>query len=93
MISSARAAIRPAQPDDLQGVLDVHAQQGSRPEGPASRLESDTWKRMMDTAGLAVYVAEAEDAVVGTATAMVMPNVTYECAPTVFVEAVVVLRP
>ena len=42
-------------------------------------------------AGLTVYVAEADDEVVATASAMVMPNVTYGCAPTVFVEAVVVL--
>jgi GNAT superfamily N-acetyltransferase len=46
---------------------------------------------MMETAGLTVYVAEVDDVVVGTATSMVMPNVTYGCAPTVFVEAVVVL--
>jgi GNAT superfamily N-acetyltransferase len=45
---------------------------------------------MMTTADLSVYVAEVEDAVVGTATAMVMPNVTYRCAPTLVVEAVVV---
>lgn len=46
---------------------------------------------MMETAGLTVYVATGDDAVVGTATAMVMPNVIYGCAPTVFIEAVVVL--
>lgn len=46
----------------------------------------------MATAGLTVYVAEVDDAgVVATATAMVMPNVTYGCAPTVFIEAVVVM--
>jgi GNAT superfamily N-acetyltransferase len=91
MISSASAAVRPAHRDDLQSVLDAHAQQGSRPEGPASRVERDTWERMIAAAGLTVYVAEVEDAVVGTATAMVMPNLTYGCAPTVFIEAVVVL--
>jgi GNAT superfamily N-acetyltransferase len=46
---------------------------------------------MMETAGLTVYVATVDDAVVGTATAMVMPNVIYGCAPTLFIEAVVVL--
>lgn len=45
----------------------------------------------MCTADLHIYVAEVEDAVVGTAAAMLMPNVTYGCAPTAFIEAVVVL--
>ncbi|HEX6419439.1 MAG TPA: GNAT family N-acetyltransferase [Acidimicrobiales bacterium] len=91
MISHAPAAVRTADRDDLQAVLDVHARQGGRPAGPPSRLERDTWDRMMAMAELSVYVAEVDDAVVGTATAMTMPNVTYDCAPTVFVEAVVVL--
>jgi ribosomal protein S18 acetylase RimI-like enzyme len=91
MISSASVAVRPARRDDMEAVLDVHAQQGSRPGGPASSLERNTWERMMETAGLTAYVAEADNAVVGTATAMVMPNVTYGCAPTVFIEAVVVM--
>lgn len=75
----------------MRAVLDVHGRQGSRPEGPASQLERDTWAEMMETAGLTVYVAEADDEVVATAAVMVMPNVTYGCAPTVFIEAVVVL--
>ena len=91
MTSSASVTVRPARRDDLPAVLDVHARHGSRPEGPASPLERDTWARMMATADLTVYVAEIDGAVVGTATAMVMANVTYGCAPTLFVEAVVVL--
>ncbi|MGH3476208.1 MAG: GNAT family N-acetyltransferase [Nocardioidaceae bacterium] len=39
---------------------------------------------------LTVYVAAVGVELVGTATALVMPNVTYACAPTVFVEGVVV---
>lgn len=91
MISHAPAAVRTAGRDDLQAVLDVHARQGSRPAGPPSRPERDTWARMMALDGLSVYVAEVDGVLVGTATAMTMPNVTYGCAPTVFVEAVVVL--
>ena len=44
----------------------------------------------MDTDDLSVYLAEVEDQVVGTATLMQMPNLTNGCAPTAFVEAVVV---
>ncbi len=44
----------------------------------------------MRSSGLTVYLAEVDEQVVGTATLMVMPNLTYGCAPTAFVEAVVV---
>lgn len=46
---------------------------------------------MMATPDLTVYLAEIESEVVGTASLMLMPNVTYDCAPTAFVEAVVVV--
>ena len=45
----------------------------------------------MRTDDLTVYLADLGGVAVGTATAMVMPNVTYDCAPTVFIEAVVVV--
>ncbi len=56
----------------------------------ASELEQKTWMRMMDTQGLMVYLAEIDGQAVGTATLMVMPNLTYHCAPTAFIEGVVV---
>ena len=46
---------------------------------------------MMSTTDLRVYLAEIGDEPVGTATMMVMPNITYDCAPTAFIEAVVVV--
>lgn len=45
----------------------------------------------MATEGLVVYLAEAEGMVVGTASTIAMPNITYGCAPTLFIEAVVVM--
>jgi GNAT superfamily N-acetyltransferase len=45
---------------------------------------------MMATDNLTVYLCEVDGKPVGTATLLVMPNLTYECAPTGFVEAVVV---
>jgi hypothetical protein len=51
---------------------------------------------MMATHDLTVYVAKVGVELVGTAPALVMPNVTYDCAPTVFLvqlrRAVVVLE-
>jgi GNAT superfamily N-acetyltransferase len=62
---------------------------GRVPAG-ASKLEQQTWMRMTETPGLAVYLAEVDGDVVGTATLLMMPNLTYGCAPTAFIEAVVV---
>jgi GNAT superfamily N-acetyltransferase len=85
--------IRAAEAGDLAAVLQVH--EAHRPEGrdagdPGDR-ESATWQRMMSTRDLTVYLAELDGRPVGTATLLVMPNVTYECALTAFVEAVVVI--
>lgn len=45
----------------------------------------------MNTNDLTVYVAEMEGEPAGTVTVMLMPNITYGCAPTLFIEAVVVV--
>lgn len=47
---------------------------------------------MMRAEHLTVYLAEIDGDPVGTATAMTMPNLTYDCCPTTFVEAVVVVH-
>ena len=82
--------VRRAGLEDCQRVLDIHAEQGNRSAGGPSAAEDETWRRMMATPDLCVYLAEVGQMVVGTATAMAMPNVTYDCQPTLFIEAVVV---
>lgn len=46
---------------------------------------------MRETPGLSIYVVEHDGAPVATASTMLMPNLTYACAPTAFIEAVVVV--
>ncbi|WP_406300098.1 GNAT family N-acetyltransferase [Embleya sp. NBC_00888] len=84
--------VRTAGAEDLMAVLGVHARRDPGGEVPrsASGLERQTWDRVVRSDELTVYLAEADGDPVGTATMMVMPNVTYACAPTAFVEAVVV---
>jgi GNAT superfamily N-acetyltransferase len=84
--------VRTARPEDLVAVLRVYAQRdaGGRLPDAASDLERTTWIRMMATRDLTVYLAEVGGEPVGTATLLTMPNLTYGCAPTAFVEAVVV---
>ena len=84
--------VRIARPDDLLRVLGVYAERdpGGRMPDRASKLEQTTWNQMTGTPGLAVYLAELDGAAVGTATLLMMPNLTYSCAPTAFIEAVVV---
>jgi GNAT superfamily N-acetyltransferase len=84
--------VRRAVDSDLLAVLRVHAQHKSNSPLPAvpSSLETATWEEMMSTPGLFVYLASDRRDVVGTATMMLMPNVTYSCAPSAIIEAVVV---
>ncbi|WP_436771674.1 N-acetyltransferase family protein [Yinghuangia sp. YIM S09857] len=86
-------AIREAAPDDLLRILAVHARgtPGGQPPSAASELQQRTWDRMLRCDELTVYLADLGGAEpVGTATVLVMPNVTYDCAPSAFIEAVVV---
>jgi GNAT superfamily N-acetyltransferase len=84
--------IRSAEEHDLLAVLQVLATDHPEREIPveASELERRTWLQMRGSGGPVVYLAELAGAAIGTATMMVMPNVTYECRPTAFIEAVVV---
>ena len=84
--------VRRAGKQDLQFVLDLHIDHGTRPPGPPTEGEEETWDRMLQTPGLPVYVADDEGLPVGTASTITMPNITYDCAPTLFIEAVVTRR-
>ena len=90
-VDTETGALCVAQPGDLLAVLRVLAQgdpSGALPAS-ASHAERGTWAHMMRTEGMMVHVAEADGRVVGTATLLVMPNLTYQCAPTEFIGAVV----
>ncbi|MGR6998831.1 N-acetyltransferase family protein [Yinghuangia aomiensis] len=84
--------VRAAGAEDLLAVLGVHARRDPGGDVPrsASEVERLTWERVTRSEELTVYLAEVDGEPVGTATLMVMPNVTYGCAPTAFIEAVVV---
>ena len=91
LTAASHCVVRTACHDDLRAVLEIHAETAGDPISiPTSERQAETWRRMMATDDLTVYVAEVGIELVGTATALVMPNVTYDCAPTVFLEAVVV---
>jgi len=99
MATNRSFAIRPAGPDDLVAVLNVLAEggadQGAPVEGAldeATALETRTWARMLATEDLTVYLAEVDGEPVGTATLLLMPNLTYDCDPTAIIEAVVVVE-
>lgn len=85
--------IRVAGDRDLDGVLSVHGTHdpSMRGTGGPSELQAETWERMQRTADLTVYLAEIGRVPVGTASLLLMPNLTYGCAPTAFIEAVVVV--
>ena len=84
--------IRVASPPDFLGVLCVHGHRD--PWGTsheiATPLQHATWDQMMSREGLEVYLAETDGIAVGTATLVLLPNLTYDCQPSAFIEAVVV---
>jgi GNAT superfamily N-acetyltransferase len=90
--SAGDLVIRVAEERDLLAVLKVLATDHPERESPlaATGLEQQTWKQMRAVGGPIVYLAELKGEAIGTATMMVMPNVTYDCHPTAFIEAVVV---
>lgn len=90
MESARQPRVRVATHDDLPGLLQVYEE--DRVTEPTDR-ERETWRIMLATENLSVYCAEMADQLVGTATLLTMPNLTYGCEPTAFIEAVVVLTP
>lgn len=82
--------MRLARPADLLGVVRVHDRSPDLRADELSEKQRETWSRMLDTDGLAVYVAVAGSEIVGTASLLVVPNLGYDCHPTAFVEAMVV---
>ncbi|MCU1489950.1 MAG: family N-acetyltransferase [Acidimicrobiaceae bacterium] len=95
MVSSAApVSVRVATDGDLSAVLSVYARSavGSEPRPSASERERSTWDRMLEREGLALYLAEEQGRPVGTATLVTIPNLTYDCAPSAVIEAVVVVH-
>lgn len=85
--------IRTAGSGDLLAVLAIHDRLESVGGSlcAATDLQQRTWARMMERSDdLTVYLAEVDGKPVGTATQLLMPHITYDCAPTAFIEAVVV---
>ncbi len=84
-------AVRPATAEDLLALVRIY--QGSPDLLPdqLSDAQRAMWDRMMGTPALTVFVAEWAGEPVGTAVLLVMPNLTYDCRPTAFIEAVVVV--
>jgi ribosomal protein S18 acetylase RimI-like enzyme len=84
--------VRTARFEDLLAVLGVHARRDpdGLPPTTATETEAKTWAHMLDVPGLCVYLSETHGDVVGTASTLIFPNITYACAPTATIEAVVV---
>ena len=86
-------SVRQASTADLAAVVRVLARQVDDEPTPVSTRQVEMWARMMATADLAVYVAEGGGETVGTTSLLVLPNLTYDCRPTAFIEPMVVAAP
>jgi GNAT superfamily N-acetyltransferase len=91
-MSTPVLVVRVADDDDIDAVLRVHAAHDpAARSGVTSDRDAATWERMRRTPDLSVYLAELDGAPVGTASLIVMPNLIRDCAPTAFIEAVLVV--
>ena len=83
-------AVRKASPSDLLAVVQLIDRSPSLASDRLSNRQRAIWERMTTTSDLTVYVAETGSEIVGTASMLLMPHVTYDCRPTAFIEAVLV---
>lgn len=83
-------AVRSAGPDDLLAVVRLIERNPAMTVDQLAERHHATWMRMMATDDLTVYVGCLGQDVVGTTASLVMPHVTYQCRPTVFVESMYV---
>lgn len=88
-------AVRTAAGPDLPAVLAVLAVLAQGAATPPDRLpdppvesqrQREMWERMLRTGDLTTYLASSGDQVVGTAGLLILPNVTYHCRPSAFIE-------
>ncbi len=85
--------IRLAREEDLLRLLQVYARsdEGLNPVVIAASPEEErTWREMLASASLSVYLATVEGQIAGTALLQRMPTLGYRCRPVAFVEAMVV---
>lgn len=84
---------RAGGPEDLLPLLRLHARERgeTEPTEPSER-EVWTWTHIQTSALGYVVVAEIDGAIVGTASMTILYNITYDCDPSVLIEAVVVDR-
>lgn len=85
--------VRVATEPDLLALLQLQSRtdEGLRPAvAQPSERETATWAAMLQTENQTTYVAEVGDTLVGSALFLMMPNLGYDCAPSGFIEAVVV---
>lgn len=98
---TATYRVRHAGMQDLERVLGVLAEnQRDAPSddalAAANSVPSPTarqvamWERIQSSPDVTVFLAELGTEAVGTACLSVLPNITYDCRPTAFIEAVVV---
>lgn len=89
--------VRAAASNDLNAVLAILAENETTPPASSaatppspSAAQVAMWQRITNTPDVTVYLAETADDPVGTACLSILPNLTYDCRPTAFIEAVVV---
>lgn len=85
--------VRPAVEGDLLGLVQLVDRVPSLRTEEVTTLQRRTWRRMLRTDDLTVYVADDRGEVVATTSLLVMAHLTYDCHPTAFIEPMLVAEP
>lgn len=93
-MGDSACGVRQAEAADLLGVVRLLERAPRLSVERLTARQRATWQAMLAAPGLTVYVAVAGGGagrpVIGTVSALVMPNLGYGCHPSAFVEAMVV---
>jgi len=84
--------VRAAESRHLIDVVRLIDRVPGRRSRELTATQRSTWKSMLATPNLSIYVAEIGNEVVGTTSLLLMPHLTYDCHPTAFIEPMVVAQ-
>ena len=84
-----KAAIRPALPDDLGGVLALYRHLNADDPPPAPDAAAAAWSALLGSGLTTVVVAEEAGVLAATCTVVVVPNLTRKARPYGVIENVV----
>ena len=81
--------IREADPNDLNGLLELYLHLHEKSVPQTDERLMDTWKKILDNDDYHLIVAEEDNIIVSSCTCIIVPNLTRDAMPYAVIENVV----